>query len=84
MHWKEFAAPDDCRLDDPLLLGRLANPGLVSGIKSESYMADKARKALANPADAPYFRSLDLNMPQNPSREMILDPGSMGGMRGRG
>ena len=73
VHWKEFAAADDSRLDDPAAW-HAANPGLASGIKSESYMRDMARRALANPADAPFFRSLDLNMPQSPTREMILAP----------
>lgn len=73
VYWKEFAPAPDCRIDDPDAWAA-GNPGLASGIKSATYMADMARRASANPADAPLFRALDLNLPQSPTREMILAP----------
>ena len=68
----EYAAPADCKLDDRSAW-YAANPGLGS-IKSETYMEDASRAALATPADAAAFRSLDLNQPVGPSRETILLP----------
>ena len=52
---------------------RAANPGLGT-IKSLSYMTDTARLAAANPNNAPDFRSHDMNLPGEPSREMICTP----------
>ena len=68
--WHSYAAPGDCALDDEAAWAA-ANPGLVDGIKSLSYMADASRKAIAIPADAASFRAYDLNQPRNPSQEMI-------------
>ena len=68
--WHEYAAPADCELDDRAAW-TAANPGLAGGIKSASYMADMARRALASPADQRSFRSHDLNAPVDPGREMI-------------
>ena len=68
----EYAAPADCKLDDRSAW-YAANPGLGS-IKSLTYMEDASRAALATPADAAAFRSLDLNQPVGPSRETILLP----------
>ena len=48
-----------------------ANPGLQSGIKSIEYMRHRAQRALSNPSTEARFRSLDLNCPQDPDREMI-------------
>ena len=70
MVWHEYAAPADCELDDRAAW-TAANPGLAGGIKSASYMADMARRALASPADQRSFRSHDLNAPVDPGREMI-------------
>ncbi len=67
--WHEYAADSDARLDDPEQWRR-ANPGLGS-IKSLSYMRDAAARAIATPADAPSFRAYDLNLPQDPNRQMI-------------
>ena len=69
--WHEYAAPADCELDDRQAWAR-ANPGLEFGIKSESYMADMARRALASPADQRSFRSFDMNQPVDPGRTMIV------------
>ena len=74
VHWTEYAAAPDAALDDPDAWAA-ANPGLATGIKSASYMADTARAALANPADQPKFRSLDLNLAESPDRQMIVAPG---------
>ena len=68
----EFSAPADCKLDDRSAW-YAANPGLGT-IKSLTYMEDASRAALATPADAAAFRSLDLNLPQDPAREVILLP----------
>ena len=73
VHWQEFAAPDDCALDDESAWVA-ANPGLASGIKSRAYMRDASRKAIAVPADASLFRGFDLNAPLNPSKESICQP----------
>ena len=69
--WHEYAAPADCEIDDRAAWAA-ANPALGSGIKSASYMADMARRALASPADQRSFRSHDLNAPVDPGREMIV------------
>jgi phage terminase large subunit-like protein len=37
-------------------------------------MRDEARRVLATPSDQASFRAYDLNMPQDPSREMIFAP----------
>lgn len=50
------------------------NPGLRSGIKSLQYMRDMSRRALAAPSNAATFRAYDLNLPQDPSREVIVMP----------
>ena len=67
-----FAAPADCKLDDRAAWVA-ANPGLGT-IKSESYMEDASRAALATSADASAYRALDLNQPVDPARETILLP----------
>ena len=63
-------APADCALDDPVAW-RAANPALGI-VKSESYMADMARRAAANPSEQAAFRAFDLNQPGSPTREMIV------------
>ena len=68
--WHEYAAPDDCALDDEAAW-ETANPGLASGIKARSYMADASRKALAIPSELANFRAYDLNQPRSPSVETI-------------
>ena len=65
-----YQAAKDAALDDPAAWAA-ANPGLGS-IKSRSYMADMARRAGANPAEAASFRVYDLNLPGSASREMIV------------
>ena len=66
------APPEDADMQDPVAW-RAANPGLGT-IKSLSYMTDTARLAAANPNNAPDFRSHDMNLPGEPSREMICTP----------
>ena len=68
--WVEYGAPDDCALDDETAW-EAANPGLASGIKSRTYMADMSAKAISVPADAASFRAYDLNQPRNPSTETV-------------
>ena len=72
--WTEYAAPEDCRLDD-VAAWRAANPGLADGIKSMTYMRDAAARASASVADARLFRAHDLNQPGNPSQETLVEPG---------
>ena len=62
---------EDCELDDETAW-HAANPGLAVGIKSLAYMRDEARRVLASPADQASFRAHDLNLPQDPGREMIV------------
>ncbi|MCZ0942503.1 MAG: terminase large subunit [Gammaproteobacteria bacterium] len=63
-------ADEGCQLDDPKAW-RDANPGL-GRIKSRSYMADMARRALASSADQRDFRAFDLNQPVDPAKESII------------
>ena len=65
-----YRAPDGCELDDREAW-EMANPGLAAGIKAYSYMEDEARRVIATPADASFFRAHELNLPQDPGREMI-------------
>ena len=65
-----YQAPEDCDLNDETAW-HLANPGLKSGIKAIEYMRDEARRVISTPADQGSFRAFDLNLPQDPSREMI-------------
>ena len=64
-----YAPEEDCDLDD-VAAWRAANPGLGT-IKSLSYMRDEAARVVATPADQSSFKAYDLNLPQDPSREMI-------------
>ena len=68
----EYAADPGRKLDDRSAW-HAANPGLGT-IKSETYMEDMARAALASPADQASFRAYDLNQPVGPTRETILLP----------
>ena len=70
--WQEYAAPEDCDLDDRQAWAA-ANPGLQSGIKSVEYMVAASARAGANLADARIFRSHDLNQPGNPTAENLID-----------
>ena len=68
-----FQPSADCQLDDEAAW-RAANPGLGS-IKSMDYMRAESRRVLSTPSDQASFRSLDLNLPGAPSREMVCSPG---------
>ena len=74
VYWQEYAAPEDCDLDDAAAWAA-ANPGLADGIKSVRYMADAAARAGASVADARLFRAHDLNQPGNPAHETLVDVG---------
>ena len=63
----------DAALDDESQWQK-ANPGLKTGIKSLAYMRDEARRVLATPSDQSSFRAFDLNLPQDPSKEMLCSP----------
>lgn len=73
VYFQLHAADADAALDarDQWML---ANPGMATGIKSESYMADAAAKAKAVPSDQAHFRAHDLNLPGSPDREMLCTP----------
>lgn len=71
VYWVEYAAPEDAAYDDEEAW-HAANPGLESGIKSIEYMRRMSRRALDNPANGPHFAAYDLNLPQEPSRELIV------------
>ncbi len=71
VYWMEYAGDQRAALDDEANW-HAANPGLQSGIKSIRYMRDMARRALASPANRASFAAYDLNLPQEPSRELIL------------
>ncbi len=64
-----YAADPALPLDSPEAWAQ-ANPGLDT-IKSRAYMQHEATRVLAIPADQSSFRAFDLNLPQDPSREMI-------------
>ena len=70
--WKEYAAPEDCALDD-VGAWEAANPGLADGIKSLAYMHDAAARAGASPSDARLFRAHDLNQPGQPSQQPLVE-----------
>ena len=53
----------------------LSNPGLACGIKSLDYMRSESRRVSVTISDQASFRSLDLNLPGSPSREMLCTPG---------
>ena len=72
VHVQRYEAPRDCAVDDPAAW-EAANPGLGT-IKSRDYMAHAASRAKRIPAEAPGFRSLDLNQPLRPELEMLVDP----------
>lgn len=62
--WHEYAADENAALDD-VAQWRKANPGLGT-IKSLAYMRDASARAIASPAAAAGFRTLDLNIPGSP------------------
>ena len=78
--WTEYAAPEDCALDDPTAWAA-ANPGLQDGIKSAAYMVDASRRAAASVADARLFRAHDLNQPGNPDGSNLGGSWRMDGLR---
>lgn len=67
-----YQADDACDEQDEAAW-RDANPGLGT-IKSIDYMRDRSRLAARNRLDAADFRSHDLNIAGEPSREMIVTP----------
>ena len=72
-----FYAPDvaeggDCDITSHEIWA-LGNPGIAAGIKAYEYMADESARVLATPSDLSSFKSLDLNLPQSPTREMIFE-----------
>ena len=68
-----YESPAGCRLDDQAAW-EASNPGLRCGIKSRAYMEHMSRRAIISPADESGFRSLDLNQPGSPNRQMVVGP----------
>ena len=68
----EYAAREG---DDPHLetTWRRANPGMEVGIKSKSYMVSASRRARQSKAAFPTFAAHDLNLPRNPTAELLLE-----------
>ena len=66
-----YAADPDRALNDPVAW-RQANPGIDAGIKSVDYMKSEAARVLMTPADQPHFVAHDLNLPQSPTRELLI------------
>ena len=65
-----YQASKDAALDDPKAW-HAANPGLAVGIKSLTYMKDESRRVVAVQSDQNDFKAQELNLPVDPSREMI-------------
>ena len=68
-----YQPPADSKIDDESAW-HLANPGLLTGIKSIDSMRLLSRAAIACPSDQAEFRSQEMNLPGSPTREMICDP----------
>ena len=68
---QHYTARKGCRVDDPRAW-KAANPGLGS-IKTRGYMAREARRVKSTPADISDFRAYDLNQPQAPADEYLVD-----------
>ena len=66
-----YAADPDRALNDPVAWAQ-ANPGIKAGIKSVDYMKSEAARVLLTPADQPHFLAHDLNLPQSPTRELLI------------
>lgn len=71
VYWVEYAASEDAAYDDRSAWFA-ANPGLADGIKSVDYMERTSRRAMSHPTNGPHFAAYDLNLPQEPTRELIL------------
>ena len=71
VYWQEHVPPSDCAYDDKDAW-LLANPGLADGIKQWSYMESQYRRTISSPANGAHFAAYDLNLPQEPERELIL------------
>lgn len=71
LFWTEYAGDPTMPIDDPENWAA-ANPALRSRVKSRLYMRDMAARALASPNDRSSFLAYDLNLPQEPTRELIL------------
>ena len=69
--WIEYAAREDASYTDESAW-HAANPGLADGIKSIEYMRRMSSRAMSNPVNGPHFAAYDLNLPQEPTRELIL------------
>ena len=66
-----YAPPADAAVDDEAAW-HAGNPGLGT-IKSLSAMRDASRRALGSTANVSDFKAHEMNLPQSPSVEMIVD-----------
>ena len=71
VHWRKWTAPLECELDDQDAW-HAANPGLIGGIKSLSYMHDAAERARGAAGNEMHFRQYDLNQPVDGERQVIV------------
>ena len=53
------------------------NPGLAVGIKAVDYMVAESQRIEVTPTDLASFLAFDLNLPQQPGREMIFAPSDL-------
>ena len=60
----------NCAVDDEKSWHE-ANPGLIHRVKSLEHMRRESKRVLVTISDQPSFRSLELNLPGSPSREML-------------
>ena len=67
-----YAAKPDATVDDPQAWHD-ANPGIHGGIKSLAYMEHESRRVLSSVGDQSLFRAFDLNLPQDPAKQLIVD-----------
>ena len=67
-----YTAPEGCDLNSEDAW-HSANPGLAAGIKAMDYMRHQSVRAMDTPADASAFRAFDLNQPQDPGQDMLVE-----------
>lgn len=71
VYWQEHAAAEGCAIDDRAAW-RAANPGLRGKIKSIEWLNQQAQAALLSPSDEAQFRAMQLNLPGEPLRDVIV------------
>lgn len=67
-----YQARKEAKVDDPGAWHD-ANPGIAAGIKSLEYMQHESKRVLSSVGDQSLFRAFDLNLPQDPAKQLIID-----------